>query len=273
MALEATERTGAQAVERAISVLDCFTTAAPRLGLAQLAERTNLPASTTYRIAQALVRGGLLERHGRDGYEVSTGMVALARPALSRMRIDEAAPHLYQLAARIKLAVSLGLPGDSDLVTVLCARPTVGACEHQIPSEHEPLHASAMGKAVLAFGRQGPRAALGDLHDLERYTNRTLTSATGLLADLTVTRRRGFALADGERYEGVRAVAVPVSTSDGEPAVGAIGVQACARRLTDQLVQELVPALQYFAREVGRELAGRPDEATVTPTMRKQVCP
>lgn len=257
---EARERTGAQAVERAISVLGCFTTGAPRLSLAQLAERAELPASTTYRIARALVRGGLLERQGRDGYQVSPGMVALARPALSRMRIDAAAPHLYQLAARIKLAVSLGLPGDSHLITVLCARPTVGVCEHQLPSEHEPLHASAMGKTVLAFGRHGPRASLRGLDGLERFTSRTLTSPSALLAELSATRQRGFALSDEERAEGLRAVAVPVFTSERDPAVGAIGVQARADRLTDPVVQELLPALQYFAREVGRELAGRADQ-------------
>lgn len=263
---EARERTGAQSVERAIRVLDCFTTGAPRLGLAQLAERANLSASTTYRIAQALVRGGLLERQGRDGYQVSPGMVALARPALSRMRIDAAAPHLYQLAARIKLAVSLGVPGDSHLITVLCARPTVQVCEQQFPSEREPLHASAMGKTVLAFGYQGPRAS-PRLDGLERFTSRTLTTTTALMAELATTRRRGFALSDEERAEGLRAVAVPVFTSQGEPAVGAIGVQAGPHRLTDQLVQELLPALQHFGREVGRELAGRTEGARPSPTM------
>lgn len=273
MALGVTERSGAQAVERAISVLDCFSTAVPRLPLAQLAERANLPASTTYRIAQALVRGGLLERHGRDGYQVSAGMVALARPAISRMQVEAAAPHLYQLAARIKLAVSFCLPGDPGVITVLCARPTVGVCEHQVPSEHEPAHASAVGKAMLAFGRQGHRGALGDPHGLERFTSRTLTSATELMADLTLTRQRGFALADEEHAEGVRAVAVPVFSSDRDPAIGVVGVQACAPRLTDQLVKELVPALQYFAREVGRELTSGADDAAVTPTMRKQACP
>jgi DNA-binding IclR family transcriptional regulator len=257
VALGATERSGAQAVERAISVLDCFTTAAPRLGLAQLADLAHLPASTTYRIAQALVRGGLLERHGRDGYQMSLGMVERARPVLSRFRIDAAAPHLYRLAARIKLAVTFGVPADSDLITVLCARPTAEVCEHQLPSGREPLHASAMGKAMLAFGGQGTWAALGDLNHLERFTNRTLTSAEALMADLALTRERGFAVADEERAEDVRAVAVPVISSEGDLAVGVIGVQACSPRLTDQLVRELVPALRYFAREVGRELDGR----------------
>ena len=272
MAHGATERTGAQAVERAISVLGCFTTAAPRLGLPQLAELAHLPASTTYRIAQALVRGGLLERHGRDGYQVSPGMVALARPALSRLRIDAAAPHLYRLAARIKLAVTFGVPGDSDLITVLCARPAAGVCEHQLPSEREPLHASALGKAMLAFGGPGLQAGLGDLNDLGRFTSRTLTTVPELKADLALTRERGFAFSDQERAEGVRAVAVPVLSPDREPAVAVIGVQACSARLTDQLVKELAPALQYFAREVGRALAERPEKALVTPTMRERAC-
>lgn len=254
MVLAETARTGSQAVERAISVLDCFTTGEPRLSLRQVAKRTNLPASTAHRIAQALVRGGLLERDGRDGYQVSPGLVVLARPVLSRMRLDAAAPLLYQLAARINLTVSFGVPGDVDLLTVLSARPTAHFCAHQLPSEHEPLHASALGKAVLAFGQPGPRAAVRDQGRLERFTSRTHTSTAELMTDLSEVRLRGFALSDEERTDGVRAIAVPVFSLDPDIAVGAIGVQARSRRLTDHLVHDLVPALQYVAREVGRQL-------------------
>ncbi|MBO0747085.1 MAG: IclR family transcriptional regulator [Acidimicrobiaceae bacterium] len=265
------ERSGARAVERAISVLDCFSTASARLSLAELAVRANLPASTTYRIAQALVRGGLLERGGRDGYQVGPGMVALARPVLSRMRIDAAAPHLYQLAERIRLPVSLGVAGDSDLITLICARPTVRAWDDQLSSGREPLHASAMGKTVLAFGQQGPRTR-SDANVLVRFTSRTITSATELSEDLARTRQRGFALSDEEQNEGVRALAVPVFTAERGPAIGAIGVHAPSERLTDQLVRELVPALQYFSRLVGRELDAPAREAGSPLTMRERAC-
>lgn len=247
---------------RAMNVLDCFLAGEPSLSLRQLAERTNLPASTAYRIAQALIRGGLLERDGRDGYQISPGLLALARPVLARLGLEAAAPLLYQLAARINLTVSFGVPGAADLLTVLSARPTVHFCIDQLPSEHEPLHASALGKAVLAFSRQGPRAAVRNLAGLEPYTSRTHTSRTELMTDLSEVRQRGFALSDGERIEGVRGLAVPVFGQNPDVAVGAMGVQARSRRLTDQLVWDLVPALQYFAREVGRQL--RPGAVTHT---------
>jgi DNA-binding IclR family transcriptional regulator len=252
--VEETARTGSQAVERAIAVLDSFANGEAKLSLRQLAERANLPASTTYRIAQALVRGGLLERDGRDGYQAGPGLVVLARPVLSRMRLDAAAPLLYQLAARINLTVSFGVAGDVDFLTVLSARPTAHFCAHQVPGEHEPLHASALGKAVLAFGRPGSRAAVRDQARLARFTGRTHTSMTELMSDLSEVRQRGFALSDEERAEGLRAIAVPVFGLDSDAAVGAMGVQDLSPRLTDQLVGDLVPALKYFAREVGRQL-------------------
>lgn len=261
MAIDTGVRSGAQAVERAISVLDCFSTGEAQLGLSQLATRANLPTSTAYRIAQALVRGGLLERQGRDGYRVSAGMVALVRPVLSRLRVDAAAPMLYKLAARTKLTVSLGVAGERDFITVISARPPAGYCPDQLPAEHEPWHASALGKVMLAFGRSGTGGVLRCRDGLERYTERTITSPDDLLAEVAEIRRRGFATVDGERQPGVRAVAVPVFGSSRDLAVAAMGVQSVAEQLTDQAVTDLVPALQYFAREIGAELGS--DEVPV----------
>jgi DNA-binding IclR family transcriptional regulator len=254
MGQEVAGRSGAQAVERAIKVIDCFGDGDLELTLSETARQAELPVSTTYRIIQALVRGGLLERQTRDRYRVGTGLAALARPASARLGVDEAAPHLYALAAGIKLTVSLGIAHDHEILTVLSARPPVRWCTHQIPDPREPLHATAMGKTVMAFVPEGPRVAAERLGALDPFTGRTHTSPTDLLADLDEVRRRGFAVSDEERTDGVRAVAVPVFAA-GHKMVGAMGVQALSKRLTDELIRDIVPALWHFAGEAGRCMA------------------
>lgn len=247
------ERTGAQAVERAIRVMDCFANDRPELSLSELARHAGLPVSTTHRITQALVRGGFLERSGRDRYRIGQRLATMAAPVLTRLGVDQAAPYLYKLAEALKLTASLGVPADGELLTVLSARPTGDSCQLQVPSPREPVHASAMGKAVLAFASNGPRATVGQLGPLDRLTHRTTTSPSILIADLHAIRWRGFAISDEERTDGVRAVAVPLLGARNQ-AWGALGVQARTQRLTDAKVTEVVPALRYIGAEIGRRV-------------------
>lgn len=139
-------------MHRAVAVLRAFSGAEPELPLTSLAARTGLPVSTTYRLAQALVADGLLERceHG-DGYRLGIGLAALAAPVLRRYDLPALAPCLRSLAGAIEITASFGVASDTDLVTLLSVRPERRFCGHQLPGQRQPLQHSAMGQALLAF--------------------------------------------------------------------------------------------------------------------------
>lgn len=218
---------GPQVLHRAIAILTVVGESEDQLTLTSIAARTGLPLSTAYRLSQALLHGGLLERSGDgDFYRVGAGMVALAAPAMHRLDVQLVAPHLYSLAGDIEITASLGMPGEDDVVTVCSARPTHKFCGNQLPGARQALAGSAMGMAVLAFHR-GPPAG-----PLERV------------------RRLGYADGTGTQGEHVRAIAVPVFGVDGL-VWGSIGVQALRRRLTDDLVHDILPVMQQHARRIG----------------------
>ncbi|MBC2639126.1 MULTISPECIES: IclR family transcriptional regulator [unclassified Rhodococcus (in: high G+C Gram-positive bacteria)] len=227
-------RSGSQAVERAIAVLACFEGGAADLTLSALAARTGLAVSTAYRIVQALVRGGLLERDERtDCYRVGPSLISLALPSLGRIDAESFAPHLYSLAARLRLTASLGVAKDDVAVTVFSARPPERFCTHQLPGARQPLQSSAMGMAILAFGTAFARGG----------------GAVTTRSDLERVRQVGYAATLSENRE-VRAIAVPVLDADGRSR-GALGVQALRRRLTDDLVREIVPPMRGVAARIG----------------------
>lgn len=230
-------RSGSQAVERAVAVLGCFEDGATELTISSVAARTGLPVSSAHRIAQALVRGGLLER-GRDGYRIGTGLISLAVPPLVRLGADACAPQLYALAAGISITASLAVVRDGDAVTVFSARPPERFCDIQIPRSRQPAATSAMGRAVLAFTspRQG-RTARAPEPDLDRV------------------RRRGFAVDATDPT--VLAVAVPVFDATRRP-WGAVGVQARRSRLTEPTVRRIVPAMQRTAALIARSAVSSP---------------
>ncbi|MEV0062568.1 helix-turn-helix domain-containing protein [Nocardia sp. NPDC050718] len=224
-------RSGAQAVDRAVHVLNCFQGSDPELSLSELAQRAGLPVSTTFRLAQALVRGRLLEQDpATDRYRIGHGLACLARPALSRLGLDAAAPHLYALAAGIKITVSLSVPDAEEALTVFQARPPVYFCHNQIPRERSPLSTSAVGHALLAHTPARADAGTGELFD--------------------TVRRRGFAVEEIDSDEPIRAIAVPVLGPDRQ-VWGALGVQARSVRLDRDLVRAVVPAMHQIAVRIG----------------------
>jgi len=105
-----------------------------------------------------------------------------------------------------------------------------------------PIHASAMGKMLLALSGD-PDAEVAALGTLKRFTRQTLADRDALLADLVAIRRRGWSLNDGERHDGVRALAVAIRTTSGVP-TSAIAVQGPALRLADDRLESVYADLR-----------------------------
>jgi DNA-binding IclR family transcriptional regulator len=88
-----------------------------------------------------------------------------------------------------------------------------------------PLHCSAPGKVLLAYG-----AAQLPPGKLEPRTDKTVTSEAALRAELAAVRARGYAVTDEELEPGLIAVATPIRGYDGA-VVAALSVSAPTNRM------------------------------------------
>lgn len=75
----------------------------------------------------------------------------------------------------------------------------------------------------------------------------TMTDPEALIADLDISRQRGYALDDGEQEIGVRCFAVPVPEA---PTPTAISVSGPAARVTMESADRIVPLLKRVAKEL-----------------------
>lgn len=120
-----------------------------------------------------------------------------------------------------------------------------------------PIHASALGKALLAFDLQAD-TLLADL-DTKTYTRHTIAAKDDLVADLDLVRARGWACDIEELIEGEAAIAAPIR-DDRTVVVGAIGVSGAIERVCDPAGlprTDLVAAVRDAARAVSRDLGAR----------------
>jgi IclR family transcriptional regulator, acetate operon repressor len=113
-----------------------------------------------------------------------------------------------------------------------------------------PLHCSALGKALLAFG-----AARMPSEPLAARTTRTIRTRAALEAELITVRERGYAVTDEELEPGLVAVAAPVFAG-GVSAIAAISVSAPAVRLTADLIPPTAGQCVQVARALSAMLGG-----------------
>jgi len=123
-----------------------------------------------------------------------------------------------------------------------------------------PLHCSALGKVLLAFG-----AAAIPREPFAARTARTITTRAALEAELVTVRAIGYAITAEELEPGLVAVAAPVFAG-GMSAIAAISVSAPAARLTKELIPATAATCVRVADALSAMLGGSPgigrDDAT-----------
>ena len=219
--------------------------------LSELAMHTNLAISTVHRLLNDLVRTSLLERPDGITYRPGPALHEMLPYVTAPPTLRERAPFVVEdLATSLRATARLGIVDGLEVGYVEKApRPEPGTL---FPNAARlPLHATAMGKALLAFG---PRSLTRLLHGsgLPRYTARTLTCPVELEHDLQKARTHGFAVTDGELAPGATAVAVPVFDVQ-RRAVAAVEVDVVHQGR--DAVELALPALLVAARCLRREVA------------------
>ena len=117
----------------------------------------------------------------------------------------------------------------------------------------EPLHCTALGKALIADFDPGQLRELFGPGPLRAYTPKTISSIRDLADECENVRQRGFAVDDIEFREGVRCVAASIRDFDGR-VVAAIGISAPSSRLTKRRLGEVGPQVKAAADAVSEKL-------------------
>src|ERR1039458_5500389 len=120
-----------------------------------------------------------------------------------------------------------------------------------------PLHATGMGKALLAANPYVLAELDGE--ELTRFTPSTISDVKQLSAALKEVKKRGWAADIGELVDGEGSVAAPI-TDRSERTVGAIAISGPVERLCDAELprSDLVAYVRESARAISRDLGAIP---------------
>jgi len=178
----------------------------------RLAQRTGLPQATCNRIvAQLIVERWLAE--GPDGLRLGLRLFELGTEAAQAgvTLLDVADPYLVDLYGAFGWTSQLAVLDDGTVTYLLKTE------SHRRPrldtrvGDRFPPHCTGAGKVMLAFSPPETVDRVLDRTDvLVARTPATITCRSRLLSDLRATRRRGYAIDNGEFQPEMIGVAVPI---------------------------------------------------------------
>jgi len=234
---------------RALALLGAFDPEHRRLTLSALARRAGLPLATAHRLVAELRRWGAVARLSSGEYVIGRRLwdLGLLAPVQSGLR-QAASPFLHDLYGATLATVHLGV---RDGCEVLYVDRLAGHVSVPVVSEigsRLPLHATGVGKVLLAYAPEDVRAeAFGRLTRITAYT---VTQPARLAEQLRRVRTGGYATTGEEMSLGACSVAVPVRGA-GDDVVAALGMVVPDLRREQA---RLVAALQVAARGISRTL-------------------
>src|SRR5919197_5365579 len=182
-----------QSVDRAVRILKALAGGPGRLGVSELSARLGLAKATVHGLLRTLQQHGLVEQHpDSDKYQLGPALLQLSNRFLDLNELRSRSLAWSELlASRAEEAVRVGAPhGDGVLVTHHAFRPDASLQILEVGAVL-PMHATALGKAVLAYlptpEREDVLAA-----GLPKLTGRTISTVAALGRELADVRERGY---------------------------------------------------------------------------------
>ncbi len=250
-----------QSVARAAAILRLLAADPEPLTLSHIADAVDLAKGTTHGLLRTLVGVGFVEQD-RDSsrYRVAPALFHFGAPRIDLNLLRSRAINWSDaLAARSGEMVQVAAFRDDHVVNVYEVVPP--AAGHEIGSDASELllHATALGKILLAYDPGAYRSI--ERTTLDSLTFHTITNVATLDRELASVRDEGWAAEVEQCKPGQAAIAAPLRDSSGS-VVAAVGVRGHCDRICDTrrrpshaLMGQVVRAGRAISRELGH---GRP---------------
>ncbi len=228
---------------KGLRVIECFGAEMPRLSIAEVAQATGFDRATARRCLLTLHTAGYADYDGKfftlTPRVLRLGMGALASQPLAQI----VQPWLDQLTEKIGQSCSVSILDQTEIVYLARAAQRRVMSIGLMPGSRLPAHCTSMGRVLLAALPETTARGVIEASDLTPRTAYSLTDPAEIMAKLAQIRRDGFALIDQEVEIGLRSIAVPLISSQGQ-VVAALntGVAAVQDRV-ENLVSLYLPAL------------------------------
>ncbi|HVN33681.1 MAG TPA: IclR family transcriptional regulator C-terminal domain-containing protein [Casimicrobiaceae bacterium] len=246
-----------QSLTRGLGILEALAKAEAGISLTDIAQRVDLPPSTTHRLLSTLEKMGYVYQSeefghwyvGLQAFTVGSGFLA------NRDFVGQSHVYMRRLMEQSGETANLAILDGTEAVFIAQVQ-----CREMMRilvklGSRVPLHASGVGKAIFAALPDEQIDAILKVKGLPRITSHTIVAPETMWAALKVIRHRGYSFDDEEHAPGTRCVAATIYDEHAEP-LGAISLAGPSSRLPDERIRQLGPIVAHTAEELTHKLGG-----------------
>jgi IclR family KDG regulon transcriptional repressor len=253
--------TPVKSADRTLDVFELLAAEPRGLTVSEISDRLGLARSSTHGLVRTLHSRGYLTENGGRRFHLGARLIQLGLNVVDRLELRATARGpLERLVSETHDTALLVVPDHGDLLYV--DKVTSDARDVRADprvSSRRPLHCSSLGKALLAAVDDETVLRIVKATGLEPATEFSIRHRRELLADLALTRGRGYAVDQQEAVVGVWCVGAPVRDHAGRP-VGAISLSTIKEFFDPERTGPLVAAT---AVEISQAMGWMGDASTL----------
>jgi DNA-binding IclR family transcriptional regulator len=243
-----------QSVERATAILQLVAESPAPPGLTDVAESLDLAKATAHGLLRTLLEVGFLVQDESGKYSLGSALLNIAGTHVDPNDLRSHAMNWADsLASRSGESVRIAAWVDGEPTIVHHVFRPDDTFQQLEVGNRVPIHATALGKVLLAWGGF-PGGRPDDAFD--RLTQRTITNPRELSRSLVDVRRQGWACDIEEHHPGEATVAAPLRGIAGRM-VGAIGLLGAVDRVCDtsghprpHLIRQVLDTARSVSRDI-----------------------
>lgn len=255
-------------LERAFRILDILAEEPKGISLADLARKTEIPKSTLFRILVTLQKCEVVSApDDQRRFRLGTHLWTLGNRFADQNDLFRLAEHfMEELVEECEETVFLASLEEGEVVYLRRMESPKSIAVVKKLESRVPAPATATGLAQMAWLPSEEIDAILEKHPLEAYTDATVTDRGVLLERLAETRRREYAVVDGEYNQELLCVSAPVLNHHQRPSA-ALTVALLSSQVKDyEQVERVGAAVRRIARAFSKEMgAGREVEHVEVP--------
>jgi DNA-binding IclR family transcriptional regulator len=214
-----------KSANRALDIFELLAAEPNGLTIAEISQRLGFARSSTHGLVHTLSSRGYLSTDGSNRFSLGVRLIQLGLAVADRLELRSAAHgRLELLVGATQDTALLVVPDGGELLYV----DKVMSDARDVRTDPRmsmgrPLHCSSLGKALLAALDDESALEVLDSQPLARVTEFSISELDELLADLALTRERGYSIDRQEAVLGVWCVGAPVRDHTGR-SIAAISV-------------------------------------------------
>ena len=245
----------AKILAKGLNLLEELAQSADGMTAVGLAASIGIHKTSVYRYLNTLLQAGYIQTNGDGRYHLGNKILELSSQLLRRMPLRETAhPFLVKLSAETQKTVHLCVLDGHDVVYIDKIESQSSLPMMSRIGSRAPAYCTGVGKALLSSLPIDQVVNLLRESSLTKRTSTTITDPIELLAELKITKERGYAIDNGEHEDGIKCFTASINGYGGET-VGAISITGLKREFDNSAeAEKMIAAVKRTVSEISQAL-------------------